>query len=196
MKDQELIPHLFRTEYSRIVAVLCKGFGLANIQLAEDITSDTFLKATETWGLKGVPSHPKAWIYKVAKNKLKDHFKRKQTFTSKVQPRIAIHRNIIDNFELDFTEHNILDSQLQMMFCVCDPIIAIESQIAMALRVLCGFGIDEISSALLTNKATINKRLQRAKLSFRKNNISLSFPTPRTFKRKIGQCTNGFIFVI
>ena len=57
---------MFRTEYGKIVAVLCKTYGLSNIELAEDIVSDTFLKATETWGLKGIPDKPKAWLYQVA----------------------------------------------------------------------------------------------------------------------------------
>lgn len=50
-----------------------------------------------------------------------------------------------------------------MMFAICHPAISEKSQIALALRVLSGFGIDEIADAFLTNKETINKRLHRAK---------------------------------
>ena len=67
-----LIPHLFRTEYSKIVAVLGKLFGFEHIEIAEDIASDTFLLAAETWGLKGLPDNPVAWLYTVAKNRAKD----------------------------------------------------------------------------------------------------------------------------
>ena len=65
---------------------------------------------------------------------------------------------------MDFSQQYIRDSQLQMLlFAVCDPSIASEAQIGLALRILCGFGIDEIAEAFLTNKGTINKRLFRAK---------------------------------
>src|SRR6185369_8820334 len=75
MKRDELIPHLFRTEYSKIVAVLYNSFKLTHLETAEDIASEAFLKATEVWGIKGVPENPSAWLYTVAKNKVKDYLK-------------------------------------------------------------------------------------------------------------------------
>ena len=62
-----------------------------------------------------------------------------------------------------FRNKTIQDSQLRMMFAVCSPSIPVESQVSLALRILCGFGIDEIATALLTSKDVINKRLYRAK---------------------------------
>jgi RNA polymerase sigma-70 factor (ECF subfamily) len=55
MEQQELIPHLFRTEFSKITAVLCKLFGIEHIEVAEDIASETFLSALEVWSYKGIP---------------------------------------------------------------------------------------------------------------------------------------------
>src|ERR1700742_3707213 len=75
MPNEELIPHLFRTEYRKIVAVLCKHFGFDQMEIAEDLTSDTFLTAAETWGQKGVPANPTAWLYSVAKNRAKNYLK-------------------------------------------------------------------------------------------------------------------------
>ena len=163
MNQQQLIPHLFRTEYSKLVAVVCNKFGLSSIDLAEDIVSDTFLKAAETWGMKGIPEHPTSWLYTVAKNNAKDYFKRKSIFHDKVTPTITGTTQVSENYEIDISEDNIQDSQLKMIFAVCDPCNAPESQIVLALRILCGFGIDAIANALLSNKATINKRLYRAK---------------------------------
>ena len=71
MENNELIPHLFRTEYRKIVSVLCKTFGFHEIEIAEDIASDTFATAARTWGLNGIPENPTAWLYTVAKNKAK-----------------------------------------------------------------------------------------------------------------------------
>src|SRR3984885_4503206 len=84
MKQQELIPHLFRTEYRKIVAVLCKRLGFDQIETAEDITSDTFLTASQTWALKGVPINPTAWLYNVAKNKAASHLRRYYLFENRI----------------------------------------------------------------------------------------------------------------
>ena len=88
MQQDELIPHLFRTEYSKIVAVLSKLFGIEYIEIAEDIVSDTFLSASELWGLKGLPENPTAWLYIVAKNKTKDYFKRNSLFAQNIAKEI------------------------------------------------------------------------------------------------------------
>ncbi|MEM9885540.1 MAG: sigma-70 family RNA polymerase sigma factor [Bacteroidota bacterium] len=173
---QPNLTQLFRTEYSKLVAVLCKSFGLTNIQLAEDIVSDTFIAAAETWGKKGLPHNQVAWLYTVAKNKTRDHMRRNKVFKEKVQ--VDVQRSTPESTEiaLDFSTQNIQDSQLQMLFAVCHPSISEEAQIGLALRILCGFGIDEIADAFLSNKQTINKRLFRAKEKLRKGNVPIEFP--------------------
>ncbi len=148
-----------------------------HIEIAEDITNDTFLLAAETWGLKGIPENPTAWLYTVAKNKTKDYLKRHKTFSEKIVPDFKLHQNQTEAFEVDLSPKNITDSQLQMIFAICNPIIPAEAQIGLALRILCGFGIDEIAEAFLTNKETINKRLFRAKEKLRTANIKIELPT-------------------
>lgn len=172
----DIIQHLFRTEYSKIVAVLCKTFGMSNIQLAEDIVSDTFLLASEKWQQDDLPENQAAWLYKVAKNKTRDYLRREKLRREKIEPNYKRTQETSYNLELDLSEQNISDSQLRMLFAVCHPIIKPEAQIILALRILCGFGIDEIASAMLSNKETINKRLYRAKNSLRNNNVQLEFP--------------------
>ncbi len=174
MGDEELIPHLFRTEYRKIVSVLCKRFGFAQMEIAEDIASDTFLTATQAWGLDSLPKNPTAWLYNVAKNKAKNYLQRHNLFENKIAPEL---RNNSDGiYEIDLSPQNITDSQLQMMFAICNPCISPEAQVGLALRVLCGFGIDEIAGAFLTNKETINKRLFRAKEKLRAENINIELP--------------------
>src|ERR1019366_1244863 len=63
-----------------------------------------------------------------------------------------------------------------MLFAVCHPSISTEAQIGLSLRILCGFGIDEIANALLSNKETINKRLFRAKEKLRLQKVKIEFP--------------------
>src|SRR6185436_3156354 len=73
--------------------------------------------------------------------------------------------------EIDLSPQNIADSQLQMMFAICHPSIPVEAQIGLSLRILCGFGIEEIADAFLVSKDTINKRLYRAKEKIREEKI-------------------------
>lgn len=88
----------------------------------------------------------------------------------------AIRAGQEDQEELDFSEQHIKDSQLQMIFAICNPAIASESQIGLALRILCGFGIDEIAEAFMCSKETINKRLFRAKEKLRSEQVALELP--------------------
>ncbi len=185
MQNEELLPHLFRSEYRKIISVLVRHFGFEQIALAEDITSDTFLVAAETWGIKGLPENPVAWLYTVARNKAKDHIKRNIVFRQKVRKEIAHEEKSFPETDIDLSEENIKDSQLQMMFAVADSLLSTESQIALILRILCGFGIEEIADAFLTNKETIHKRLARAKEKIRAAKIKIMFPPPDEINQRL-----------
>ncbi|MBT1702201.1 RNA polymerase sigma factor [Chryseosolibacter indicus] len=173
MQQQELIPHLFRTEFRKIASVLCEFLGIERIEVAEDITSETFLQALETWSYKGIPENPTAWLYTVAKNKARNYMVRNKIFTKKVADEI---RELNAKLEIDLSDKNIMDSQLQMLFAICHPSISTKAQVSLALRILCGFGIEEIATAFFTNKETINKRLFRAKEKLRLEKVDIAFP--------------------
>lgn len=167
-----------------MVAVISKLYGLQHIELAEDIVSETFLVATETWESKGVPQNPSAWLYMVAKQKTLQHFRRNKIFDEKIAPEIK-NSQPQQEAEPEFTPEHIRDSQLQMLFAVCNPAIAGEAQIGLALRILCGFGIDEIAEAFLSNKETINKRLFRAKEKLRTENIKMELPPEKEVSARL-----------
>ncbi|MFA5835184.1 MAG: sigma-70 family RNA polymerase sigma factor [Bacteroidota bacterium] len=185
MSHDELIPHLFRTEYRKIVSVLCRRFGFEHIETAEDITSDTFLTAAQTWSYEGVPANPSAWLYTVAKNKAKNHLHRVSHFREIIAPELLSESSGVHEIEIDLSPDNINDSQLQMMFALSHPSLSPEAQIGLSLRILCGFGIDEIADAFLTNKETINKRLSRAKEKLREGKIVIEFPDPSEIDNRL-----------
>lgn len=184
MQNEELIPHLFRTEYRKIVSVLSKHFGFDQIEIAEDITSDTFLTASESWGQKNIPPNPTAWLYSVAKNKAKNYLQRSSHFESKISKELKRSNNNKEN-EIDLSPQNINDSQLQMMFAICHPSISTEAQIGLSLRILCGFGIEEIADAFITNRETIKKRLFRAKEKLRKARIKIQLPEKNEINERL-----------
>lgn len=177
MEERALLPKLFRTEYQKIVSVLCSLFGIKHIEIAEDIVSDTFLSAAEHWATHGVPENPTAWLYTVAKNKTKNYLKRNNIFEQKLVPDLKAGAGQSEEIELDLSTKNIADSQLAMIFTVCNPVISGDAQIALALNLLCGFGIQEIADAFLTNKEVIYKRINRAKEKLKEANIRIEQPS-------------------
>lgn len=176
MTQKTLLPHLFRTEFRKITAVLCKRFGIEHIEIAEDIASETFLSALETWTYRGIPENPEAWLYSVAKNKARNHLSRDHIFREKITPQVIQSKPEVAEIEIDLSDRNIADSQLQMLFAICHPSISKEAQVGLSLRILCGFGIDEIANAFLISKETINKRLFRAKEKLRLEKVKIEFP--------------------
>jgi len=168
----ELLPHLFRQEYAKMTAVLCRHFGLVHIEIAEDIASETFLKASESWAINGVPQNPTVWLYIVAKNKIKDHIKHVSVFEKRVKNAVALN-TALNEKEFEFDHEIIEDSQLAMIFAVCNPATSTESQVCLALQILCGFSLDEIANAFLTKTETIKKRLTRARSRLRKERFTV-----------------------
>jgi RNA polymerase sigma factor (sigma-70 family) len=176
---QQTIDHLFRHESGKMISVLSKLLGLQNIETAQDIVQDALVQAMNTWGYNGLPDNPSAWLYRVAKNKAVDYLRREKTF-KELSPKYAyllrseyILTPTVKSF---FLEEEIQDSQLRMIFACCHPSIAPESQIALALKVLCGLSVGEIARAFLTSEETIAKRIYRAKEKIRSENIELELP--------------------
>jgi RNA polymerase sigma factor (sigma-70 family) len=184
MQQNELIPHLFRTEYSKIIAVLCNSFDLNHLEIAEDIASETFLKAAEVWGIKGIPENPAAWLYTVAKNKVKDHFKHNSIFENQIKEIIKSDDIEVEQY-FEFSNQNIVDSQLAMIFAVCNPNNSPEAQICLALQILCGFSVEEIANAFLTKSETIKKRLQRARTNLRSGNFQIKILSETEIKTRL-----------
>ncbi|RYZ54093.1 MAG: sigma-70 family RNA polymerase sigma factor, partial [Chitinophagaceae bacterium] len=143
-------------------------------------TQDTLLQALQTWRMNGLPDQPKAWLYRVAKNKAVDYLRREKTYRRVeseqaylLQSEFALYTTVTQLFE----EEGISDSQLRMIFACCHPSIPVESQIALALKTLCGLSVAEIARAFLKDEETIAKRIYRAKEKIRTENIELDLPS-------------------
>ncbi len=173
--EPAFIPHLFRTEFNRIVAVLCRQAGSMHLQVAEDIAADTFMAAVETWPYRGIPANPAGWLHQVAKNKAINYFRRDALYGRKIRPVLAAMPAFTEP-DTAWTEDYIADSQLRMMFALCHPSVPALAQVTLCLRILCGFSIPEISDALLNSTDAIHKQLQRARQTLRSKQIGLDLP--------------------
>jgi RNA polymerase sigma factor (sigma-70 family) len=175
----QLFDHLFRHESGKMVSVLSGLLGLQNVETAQDIVQDTLLQAMNTWSYSTVPENPPAWLYRVAKNKAIDLLRRQKKF-KEISPQYAY--LVESEYSLTPTVHNLFleneiqDSQLKMIFACCHPSIPEESQVAMALKTLCGLSVSEIAKAFLINDETISKRIYRAKEKIKTEKIELDVP--------------------
>ena len=169
MIDDTRLIEIFKTEYSKLIAVLCQYYGVTEVQLAEDIVSETFLKAMKVWAHKGVPDKPAAWLRKVAVNHLKDYYKRSKIYREKILFNLESKTDAAQPEEI--SNDIVEDSQLKMIFVVCNLRISDKAKICLALRILCGLNINEIAKALLSNDEAINKILYRSKKKINEDGI-------------------------
>jgi RNA polymerase sigma-70 factor (ECF subfamily) len=178
---EKLTEHLFRHESGKMVAVLTKIFGTENLQTAEDVVQDTLLQALQVWKFRGIPDHPAAWLFRVAKNKAIDRVRRNKhsvAFDFSDADKILLTSEYTVNAAMEklWRSELVSDDQLNMMFACCHPGISAENQITLILKTLCGFSTAEIASAFLTSEETISKRLYRTKEFFRKEKIRPALP--------------------
>ena len=176
---ESLVDHLFRHESGKMVAVLSRILGLQNLEAAQDIVQDSLIIALHSWKKGNIPENPAGWLHRTAKNKAIDLLRRERSF-QKIAPDYAYIINsdfaLSSAFNKVFLDDEISDSQLRMMFACCHPVIPIESQVALTLRTLGGLSISEIAHAFLTSEDTITKRIYRAKLKFRTEDIRMEVP--------------------
>ncbi len=181
----QTIDHLFRYESGKMVAVLSKLLGLQQLETAQDLVQDSLLQALNTWSLNGIPDNPSAWLHRVAKNKAIDFLRRNKNFQHNISPQYAylLHEEyaLRQTDNVLFREDEIQDSQLRMIFACCHPAIPAESQLALALKTLCGLSSSEIAKAFLTAEDTIAKLIYRAKEKIRTEGIVLELPPTFTF---------------
>lgn len=175
MPDIAFSDHFFRHQSARMVSILSRTYGLQYLELIEDCVQDALIDAVESWPLQGAPRNPGGWLYDVARKKLINQLNRKQKWEKKIAPNFYSQTSQQSDMKI-LKDDVIQDAQLEMLFACCHPQLQKEAQLAMALKTLCGFGISEIASALLTSKETINKQLYRSKKQFREGKIRLGLP--------------------
>jgi RNA polymerase sigma-70 factor (ECF subfamily) len=163
---QTLVAHLFRHEWGRMLASLTRVLGLHNLQLAEDVVQETLCRALETWKFDRLPDNPSAWLMRAAHNRAVDVIRRERNarrFAPELTRVLDSEAALDEGVESLLLSGEIHDDQLRMVFTCCHPRLALESQVALILRTLCGFSVGEIARAFLDSDAAVEKRLVRAR---------------------------------
>jgi RNA polymerase sigma factor (sigma-70 family) len=185
---EQTVENLFRHEWGKLVAVLTKLFGPQNLQLAEDVVQDTLLKAFNNWKINGLPENPTAWIFTAARNKAIDVLrqqKRQYQFSKNIAPLLQSGYTLAPTVKEFINTNTIDDDQLRMMFVCCHPSLAAEAQVSLILKTLCGFSVNEIAKAFVTSYEAIEKRLYRARQSFRDNDVQFELPAAAELNNRL-----------
>jgi RNA polymerase sigma factor (sigma-70 family) len=160
-----------------MVAILTGIFGIEHLNLAEDVVQEALARALQTWPFYGVPKNPSAWIMRASRNLALDVVRRRKVFQNKQAEIIRLmDRDSAAPDEAIFSEDEISDDRLRLMFVCCHPAIPGDAQVALALKTLCGFSVAEIGHAFLTTEAAIAKRLTRAKQKIHHARIPFEIP--------------------
>src|SRR5262249_53648829 len=156
------IEKVYRSDWGRIVATLIRLFG--DFELAEDVAQEAFAAAVDQWRPSAIPESPRAWLISAARHKAIDRIRRKTRFAEKLESYTFEEKSRaqVSDPEPDFDGAEISDDRLRLIFTCCHPALALDTQVALTLRTLCGLETEEIARGFLVSPTTMAQRLVRA----------------------------------
>ena len=158
---------IVRRERRVLIGGLLRHSG--SLALAEEALQDAIVAALATWPTDGVPANPAAWLATAARNRVRDA-QRHHAVVAQAAPRLA---------EVDLETRNlntIADDQLRLIFTCCHPELARDQQVALTLKVIAGFSIEELARAYVVPEATMAQRIVRAKRTIDERALAYAMP--------------------
>jgi len=187
---QTAIERLHREEWGRIQATLIRVLG-GDFDLAEDVAQEAFAAALEQWPESGTPANPRAWIIQTARHKAVDRLRRRASFEEKRRAlvELAVSEAAPSDGDRDddapAAGSPMADDRLRLLFTCCHPALALEAQVALTLRTLCGLTTEEIARAFLLPAPTLAQRLVRAKHKIREARIPYQVPAAELLDERL-----------
>ncbi|HEX5407514.1 MAG TPA: sigma-70 family RNA polymerase sigma factor [Pseudonocardiaceae bacterium] len=174
MAAGDAVARLVREEGTRVLATLVRVTG--SVDLAEDAAQDAILRALETWPKDGVPDNPRGWLLVTAKRRAVDIIRREVRRSGK-EAAAEMMATTWSDPEPEPPDV-VRDDMLRLVFTCCHPCLALDSQVALALRTLGGLSTAEVARGLMVPEATMAKRLTRAKQKITQAGIPYRVPAP------------------
>lgn len=181
------IDRVWRSEAAKVIGGLARI--VRDVSLAEELAQDALLAALEQWPRDGIPTNPGAWLMATAKHRAIDRIRHRQLAARK-------HEQLVHELEADQCladssieaemDDLVGDDLLRLMFVACHPVLSMEAQTALTLRLLGGLRTDEIARAFLVPEPTIAQRIVRAKRTLSASRVPFEVPAPHEIDARLG----------
>ena len=166
---REAITRAHHEEWARVVAALTRRFG--DLDIAEEATAEAFATAVERWPADGVPPNPGAWLTTTANRKAIDRIRRESKRDGKQKEAQMAYDDPPEPLGA------IDDERLRLIFTCCHPALAMETRVALTLRMVGGLTVREIARAFLVQESTVGQRITRAKAKIKAARIPYRVPS-------------------
>ena len=175
---REAITEAHREEWARVVASLTRRFG--DLDIAEEAAAEAFAAAVVRWPADGVPPSPGAWLTTTANRKAIDRIRRENKRDDKQKEAQLLYDN-----DPPVPPGAIGDERLRLIFTCCHPALAMETRVALTLRMVAGLTVPEIARAFLVQETTMEKRITRAKAKIKAARIPYRVPSAEDLQARV-----------
>ncbi|MFC0626212.1 RNA polymerase sigma factor [Kribbella deserti] len=164
-------------EWARVVATLTRRFG--DLDIAEEAAAEAFATAVSRWPDSGVPPNPGAWLITTANRKAIDRIRRESKRGDKQKEAQLMYDDPPEPLGA------IDDDRLRLLFTCCHPALAMETRVALTLRMLGGLTVAEIARAFLVQETAMGQRITRAKAKIKAARIPYRVPSAEDLPARV-----------
>ena len=167
---REALTRAHHEEWARVVASLTRRFG--DLDLAEEAAAEAFAAAVERWPADGVPPNPGGWLTTTAQRRAIDRIRRESKRDDKHQEA-----QLVTDDSPGEPIGAVDDDRLRLIFVCCHPALAMETRVALTLRMVGGLTMPEIARAFLVPETAMGQRITRAKAKIKAARIPYRMPS-------------------